>query len=765
MTDDTIVERDPGPAPTAATGGPHAGEIPPPLADHRGRPLLLATTGALNGRTVLLTDLPAVYVHESAGLVRQERVRAYEGYDLSRDEIVFAKCSAAVRADLRLDGIGRLQFETMRYTDAVATGLPPAAPSHVTALPVSVDVAFDDRGEGRDRALNDARAALDVDGGPWAALDELSKHNELYAHVALHDNTLVLVKKRAPICVVPLGSHVSFDRGIVRVAARVTCAELAVSSLTIHLPSSAVMERLRTTIASRIAVADGSGVGEDAAGLDEERAADRDADDVTIGAVLVTGVVDGRDLRNADGQLVVADDHLAITVGGASHRFRLDDPDVRVGGGALDLLVADGDHGPLSVSAMGPDLQARLAGHVELRTAATRTVGLGPHPCRVDGRVAMVAIAAGNLIGRPSSAAGAGSVIEVPLAELGEPVVVKTDDGAEVTFSTTADRPPIVVRSALPIMAEIYRQIRAGTAAARHGRDIAHILPTIVALEGEYLLYTVLGPLVEAHRLLLAEHGVHPSDGDALGVPLPSPGDEATETFGSALVDAATQVEQHLDRVLHQLPTFLTTNDASAEPADQRSPLTLKALEPRYRAALAPLRLLASHASAVHEPLRSALAVLGVETAPSYGSAILTGVAGVVMSPVFLFTSASQVLGAKKSAGRIAAEKQGSASRAVQRSTERWNRLVLDTGPDIVGPVLDALFPIRWETANRLASRLEHDGRLPDSIAPLHNRLATLETFLALPASGSTAGSRQCVVDELHQRLATVDATEHFTPF
>ena len=770
MTDESSMLDDHRAGSTPLPQGPYAAAIPEQLGEYRGRPLLVTTIGALGGRTLLLTDLPAIYVYESGGLLRQERVRTYEGFDLAREELVFSKQSTMVKGDVALRDIGRVRFEEKRYTKAVATGLLARSPNHATSLPVSVEAVLDRLGGEDDIAARiELSASLDKTSASGAAIDELLNDHEFSAHVAVHGDTLVLLKKDEPICVVPLGDHVRFNGNTVRVEARLTCAEQSTSSLTIHLPAPAVMDRLQTLLGHRQSSAAGSAADPDGSAHEPERSDPSSTEPTAnIGPAVVTGHLGDGGCDHSVGQLVVDDEQLAVTVDGGSHRFAFDDGSLRIAVGASDLIVCDDRAGPIMVSEIGGELHGCLAAHDRLLTAARRTIELGPFPCRVDDRPAMVEIVDGQIVGRVAVDGRPDlSTIELPTPEWGQAIVVNSDRGVELALPSPTGVDDPVIGGALPVVAEIHRQLAIDAAPARAFAGGDGLAQTITALEGDYLLYTILGPVVEAHRLLLVDHGVHPTDEDTLATEVPEPWANALETLGLTLVDTAAQIEQHLERVLHQLPAFLTANDSNIVRPDGQPLLALKALEPRYRAALAPLRLLVGHAGAVHEPLRNALAVLGVESAPNYGAALLTGMAGAVVNPIFLISGASQAIGAKKSVSRLSAEKQGSAQRAVQRATERWNRLALQTSHDLIGPVLDGLFPLRWELSRYYAACLDSDDEAERQSVRrlLLRRLATLETFLAMPAPGSAASSRQCVVDALHRQLAAAGHAEHFTPF
>jgi hypothetical protein len=451
---------------------------------------------------------------------------------------------------------------------------------------------------------------------------------------------------------------------------------------------------------------------------------------------------------------------LSLTIDGAEHRFDFDDPELRVAGTGDRFVLLDGEAGPLRVSGASSHLLRQLATNEALRLAAGRTLEVGPFPCDLVGGGPVVVEVGGHAV----TVRGLGDDRVLPATgALRQSVAIS---GGSVRLALASGDDEIAVTAPMELLGALHAEVEAVAAWRTMADRPDDLLRTIVALEGDYLLYTAVGAIVDAHGVLAAAHNGRGGPPE-LDTPLELPAGDAFIDLATDLMQGALEAERHLERVVHQLPAFLTNRDGSIVEPGRRPPVELKVMEARYRIALSGLRGPVAQLGAVHEPLRNALGLLGVEASTDYTAAAISGLAGAVINPIFLLSGASQALSARKHAGRLEADRLGGARRTAERSVERWNHLVASVVPAAAEQTVDSLFPLRWEVARQLSDRHRRAG--PDDAGDLSRRLAKrlarLETFLAFPASDSVDHSRQLVVDRLKAAIAHLGETDRFAVF
>ena len=690
-------------------------DLPSALRKHNGRPLLVAQLGLLGGRTVLLTDAPALYIHDAAGILNTERTHRFDPLDLTRDEIVFAKASSVVHGTMQVRGLGEVSFSQGEHLRAVARGLA-IGPHRYAPLPISVEVSFTGGAVAVEAAATEAPSNT-----PLAqALREHSLNDELYAHVETDGQRMWLRRRGYALCDLPVAALQPRRSGRkVTIDADIRVAGLAASGMTLHFPEDAPAERLVRALSSRSGPVDGARV---------------------IEQVEIRGTWSGRAVAGAaDAALGAA--HLALHLGSEEHRFGLGDPDLCVSGDANAMVWMDGTVGPLRLS--GP-LVERLSASPRVREAAARTLRGHLIPCSLtDGTPIAVALHPQGV-----SVRGTGVGQNLPAATVERMELAGTvDSGRRLVVDHGNGRLEWV--GSLDSLAALYAGLQRFPLARRFGTTPQDGQRAVVSAEGRYLLYTVLGPLVELHQMLLG-HQATTGWGLDEAVHVPDD-DEQLLTVATELVHGAAEAERHLERVGLRLPAFLTACDTRyLAPESERPPVALKLLEPKMIAALAPARQLAAKLARIHEPLRHALGAAGVETEADYSMAALSTLAGAMINPIFLVSGLGQAIAASNQADRLATDRSGGARRMAGQCIDRWNHMVATWLAPIGQQVLDGLFPLRWSVAKQL------------SAASAVERLARLDTFLRFPASDAVAHSRQRVVESLEGKIRRLGSNDAF---
>ncbi|WP_066061327.1 hypothetical protein [Frankia sp. EI5c] len=235
-------------------------------------------------------------------------------------------------------------------------------------------------------------------------------------------------------------------------------------------------------------------------------------------------------------------------------------------------------------------------------------------------------------------------------------------------------------------------------------------------------------------------HAVLLGDGSAadLGsrVPLPTDDDERARA-AATLAEGLVELQRHLDQVGSVLPAFVRHRDARLlEPlTGGREPAWLKAQESRLRAALAPAQRAAAETGQLAAQVSR---LLDLDPAalprPDYTSAAVSLGVAALLNPVFLVSGASQVYSRYTQGEKRTAAVGAQSARGWATVIDRWNTLVTSTLP-VLGYVLtENLFASRWETARQLTLQLR----------------------------GAPADSREAVLREVARRLARLDVLRRY---
>ncbi|OHV30987.1 hypothetical protein CC117_27170 [Parafrankia colletiae] len=251
-------------------------------------------------------------------------------------------------------------------------------------------------------------------------------------------------------------------------------------------------------------------------------------------------------------------------------RFDLVDPRLRVAGSAERFVIFDPDQGPVTVQSESVVFGRRLHQHPALRTAAELTLAEGPYPAELaDGRPVACAVAADALRVR-----GPGVDLLLPHTDLRLVDGTSTESRAELRVATAAAETTIVGQ--LELVRAVHTEIVAGRHALADPRDIPDMLRAAVGLEEDYFLYTIFGPFYELHAALLGSAGVGVDVGSGSGsggggggagaglggrVPLPAD-DESRARTAVMLAEGLVELQRHLDQVGSVLPAFVRHRDA-----------------------------------------------------------------------------------------------------------------------------------------------------------------------------------------------------------
>jgi hypothetical protein len=728
----------------------------------------------VGSRQLLLTDLPAVYVHETGRLGAAV---------LSVLEPAF---EPAARVEL-LEGSTRLAVEVAfpdgrTYQAATVAALPPQLRTALTGLvgrllPDAASAAFvspcamsvtpryeqDDDVPGPTARATPPPAASGGGGlsaasvkgaaarvaaaargtGPGAVPGAAGPSGELTAYVVVKDGRLELRARGRTILDWPL-NRVAVEQTTPTSAAVRGGAVLDgrfLTGVTLHLATAEVLAAFLAIAGAERREVEPATIGTSApvwaSGLTADAARGR-ADCVLGDTVL--------ELQSRESATTLA-------------RFDLTDSRLRMAGSAQRFVIFDPEHGPVVVESDSAAFGARVAAHPGVRTAAERTLAAGPYPAELaDGGPVACAVAAGAL-----RVKGPGTDLRVPLARIRS--VQGACEETRASLRVTAAGEDVTVVGQLELVRALHTAVAAGNYAAEDPRHLPDMLRAAAGLEDDYFLYTIFGPFYELHAALLGDAA---TEGLAAPVRLP-PDDEGRLRTAAALSEGLDELRRHLDQVGSVLPAFIRHRDGlllRPVTGGRPEPEWLKAGEARLRAALAPAQRAAAETGALSAQVQRLMDLdpSALPKANYAGSAVALGAA--LLNPVFLVSGATQAFNQYNQRAQRSALMSTQAARGWASALDRWNTLVSATLP-VLGYVLtENLFAPRWETARRLTDELrraEPAARGP-AMGGVARRLAQLDVLRRYPATTGIRLTRGEIAHHLRVARDSV-STPRFVDF
>jgi hypothetical protein len=675
-----------------------------------------AATGfsTVGTRNLLLTDYPAVYVHDTGGL-GSAFIAALEPAGDPGVTVELAERSTRLIAEvqlpqgrsIRLATVGPLSPETLSRLAYLGGKLLPDVSAAAFASPCAVSVTL--RYE------------------PATSISAMVQPlTELAAYVVVKGNRLELRSRGQVLVYWPVNRIAVTPAGPTDVEVRggaVLYGRL-LTGVVLHLMTERVAQRLLTVVgtAQPEPAAAGASAPVSARGLGGSPRA------VNVDCVL------GESTLELQGQ----------DTAGVLARFDLADPQLRVAGSAERFVVFNPEHGPVSVQS-GPGSEVfgrRLHAHPAVRAAAERTLAAGPYPAELaDGGPVVCHVPADAV-----RVKGSETDLKIPFERIrhleGELAIPR----AMLRMST--DHTEVAVTGQLELVQALHTEIVAGRNAALDPRQVPELLRAAAGLEEDYFLYTVFGPFYELHAALLGD-----ATADRLGTEatMPEPPEERTRVI-AVLSEGLAELQRHLDQVGSTLPAFVRYRDAQLLAVTGGEPGWLKAQEGQLRLALAPVQRVAAETGQLAAQA-TRLLELDPEALPkpSYGGAAISLGAAALLSPVFAVSGISQAYSQYSQGKQRKAEISARSQRGWELALERWNTLVRTTVP-VVGYVLtENVFGLRWEVARRITTELRGvpEDRRPRALRAVSRRLARLDVMRRYPVHAGIRLRRGEIADHL----------------
>lgn len=649
-------------------------------------------------RTVLLTDYPAVYVHDTGGLGGAFVAVLAPAADPAAT-VALVERSTRLRVDLRLPAGRAFRATTpapllpqviANLTNLRGRLLPGSAPARfVSPCAVSITPQYDS--------------------GPAEA-------GELLAYVVVRQGRLELRYGGTTLVDWPVNRIMAAGAGpdSVRLRGGAVLNGRLLGGMTLHLGTTPVRDALLAALGPARSGGDQVQVSVPVSVRGLDQAADRTDCDCVLGESAL-------ELQSRDTSAVLA-------------RFDLGDPRLRVAGSAEQFVVFHPEPGPVAVQSGPEAFGRRLYTHPGVVAAAERTLATGPYPAELpDGRPVACAVTADAL-----RVKGRGTDLKVPFAGIRRVAADPGDGRAHLRID--AEPTGVTVAGQLELVQALHADLLAGSHATVPPGRLPDLLRAAVALEEDYLLAVVFGPCYELHAALLSERaGAGPVPGQGLHTPVRLPGSEAERVRLAAMLrEGLGELERHFDLIGVALPGFFRDRDAALlAPVTGTEPPWLKKQEAQLRQAMAPLPRAASEVGALSAQL-SRLVELDPSALPrpGYAGAAVSLGAAALLNPVFMVAGAGQAYHQYSQGEQRKAELTARSERGWAQALERWQALIDTVLPVLAYVLTESVFGVRWEAARRITEELRAlpEDRRASAQRGVARRLARLDVLRRYPS-------------------------------
>lgn len=490
-----------------------------------------------------------------------------------------------------------------------------------------------------------------------------------------------------------------------------------------------------------------------------------------VAPVQVYGLLDGVAQAGARLDLVIKERSLELRhaeSGAVLHTFDLTSNAAGVEGTGSQFVIVDGSAGPLRVDLASEPLSAQIQRHRGIEALARRSSVDGPYLGLTEsGAPAQVDIADDGLHVRTPT-----DNWWIAFDDLGE-LAAEHPETEHVMRIGAADGRQFSLTTGLLTAFGLYGAVRGANVAHRH-RDRPNseeVARGVLGREGDWLLYSWFGPLLELHIRLLQRW---PDSARRDAVSAPSSDAERKELV-TGFAGAMVPLREHIEAVAHGLPLFLIEQDeALFARADQAVPSGLQDMAETYSRVFGMVRSLAADLARIErelsrvDSLRARLA--GAQQTQLIGLAASTGIAlgaSILMAnPVFLIAPMAQ--GARMAMGgdQQTKESAGTLTSVAGAVVSYWNHLMLRVLPPVSRRMLDGTYPLRSRVAGELtrrSARVDPAGRAK-IIAALAQRFGRLEAFGELPSDPRFSRPRKDAIDFVN-RLQDEYEQPQFVPF
>lgn len=733
----------------------------------------------VGSHTLVLTDHPAAYVHDTGGLLGEEKVLALERKELAKkSKAYWHACSSNLMAELDFGGGAKIECNLGRATGSAekvfckAIGTDPAADFDYP-LGVSVKFVFSgsDKLEGlsaEEIALKLKNMALAIGGQPGeeeslaaaAALWALASGNSSF-RVKLSGGRFQLVDSEGKKYVdVPIGSF-EFSRedleNVVRVTGSTVVGEIEVDEFQIFFPNKDLAESLSQAVAK--SRRETSAVGRMAA---REEGTQKGL----MSTAKISGILSGGKLRGIQMDVVLGQSSLALLDKASSqtvHTFDFAAPETSIQGSGQSFVVFDRKAGPLEVSLESQTFGLRMETNRAVNSCAVRAARDGPFLGKLGDGCPVVAFV------RDGALTFEGIRAPKPLDLGGTCEVVPEISEEESRLTIRATKTSVGVSAEPAMLDGLASRISAESLLLEGESKLLQELERLSELEEDYILLAALGAFAQTHTLLKT---VLSDDADSLS-PLAEPSGPDEEI--KALTTFAFAVEYLrgcVDAAVYYLPGHIVEQDSRLmEEAGVDVGTKLRTRERVYASAFSVLAATGARLGRIeqeakrNEQVRANLARAAAGTPGAGALALGGGLSALLGNPLPFILASARFLGGLSSSE----EREGAAAETQKQSSVlavgQWNYIMTSLLPPLISRVMG---PIRTErgtiskTLGNHIRRVEGEAR-ERALRALALRLGRLKNLPIFPQSKGEEPRGRAI--GMLKELAKVPSGQSFPAF
>lgn len=338
---------------------------------------------------------------------------------------------------------------------------------------------------------------------------------------------------------------------------------------------------------------------------------------------------------------------------------------------------------------------------------------------------------------------------------------------------------PMRISASVPILEALQTEIRAKSLASAPVDRLPAYLKAATSLEEEYFLDVIFGPCLHLHAALLSEEwnarGIADLEGRIDFADLETDAAQVeADRLATLFAGGIAELQRHFDRVAQLLPAFVRHSDeqlllgATPEWLKQQESELRRILGTTLARASMEVGALATQAGRISD-------IDPDRVKESFGTTALAIGAGVMINPIFLVGAAQQAFQQHSTTEQRRADLSGQALGILRQLADRWNSFVHELIPMLSYSLTEGLYPHRVMTAARLGSAMTNEKFDDDArqvgFRRVAQRLARLDVrrrypAASLPLPGGRDGRGPLTRGELVDRLRSgrdMLATDYFS--
>jgi len=415
-------------------------------------------------------------------------------------------------------------------------------------------------------------------------------------------------------------------------------------------------------------------------------------------------------------------------------RFEFSSDALAIDGTSDSFIISDSDQTILQLMPQSETFHRAVLDSLAVQRTAMRAANRGPFIGVLDGTEEFIRFA-------PAGGGGpvltrAGRMESVTFAFPVEPRLTYSD-GRHVLEAGS-----LRIRAELPMLEGFAASLHAIDMDCDVGRDFQECLTLVLALEGDYLGYTVFGNLVAVHLGLVSALGMENHDHVSF-----LQTEHERNTFLLYMNESVPTLAKGIETAIHYLPAFCARQDAEfLRPLGLQHGLHAGNVEQACQRALGGATALLPHLFRMDAAL-SRLATLqaGVASRGGWGKYVPLGVSAAAsfVNPFALIGVAQQGASLMTASSAQAAMSQENQADIFLTCAREWDYLVHTLLPAVSHRLASEMYPIRLAVSAILGSAYEKPAPHRQELSrALRERLARLMQFKKFPTTVNPSTTR-----------------------